>query len=37
LSLPLFDMAKRTRDLEALYARMDEIWRSGRPAASITL
>jgi hypothetical protein len=37
LSLPLFDMAKRTRDLEALYARMDEIWRSGRPAAPITL
>jgi protein O-GlcNAc transferase len=37
LSLPLFDMAKRTRDLEALYTRMDEIWRSGRPAAPITL
>ena len=36
-NLPLFDMAKRTRDLEALYARMVEIWRSGRPAAPITL
>jgi protein O-GlcNAc transferase len=36
-SLPLFDMAKRTRDLEALYARMAEIWRSGQPAAPITL
>ncbi len=36
-NLPLFDMAKRTRDLEALYVRMAEIWRSGRPAASITL
>jgi protein O-GlcNAc transferase len=35
--LPLFDMAKRTRDLEALYARMAETWRSGRPATSITL
>jgi len=34
-SLPLFDMAKRTRDLEALYARMAEIWRSGRPAMPI--
>jgi protein O-GlcNAc transferase len=33
---PLFDMAKRTRDLEALYARMAETWRSGRPAAPIT-
>jgi protein O-GlcNAc transferase len=37
LSLPLFDMGKRTRDLEALYVRMAEIWRSGRPAAPITL
>ena len=36
-NLPLFDMAKRTRDLEALYARMAEIWRSGQPAAPITL
>jgi predicted O-linked N-acetylglucosamine transferase (SPINDLY family) len=36
-NLPLFDMAKRTRDLEALYARMVEIWRSGRPAALIAL
>ena len=36
-TLPLFDMAKRTRDLEALYARMAEIWRSGQPAAPITL
>jgi protein O-GlcNAc transferase len=36
-NLPLFDMAKRTRDLEALYGRMAEIWRSGRPAAPITL
>jgi protein O-GlcNAc transferase len=36
-NLPLFDMGKRTRDLEALYARMAETWRSGRPAASITL
>jgi protein O-GlcNAc transferase len=36
-NLPLFDMAKRTRDLEALYARMAEIWRSGRPATPITL
>jgi protein O-GlcNAc transferase len=36
-NLPLFDMAKRTRDLEALYARMAETWRSGRPAAPITL
>ncbi len=36
-SLPLFDMAKRARDLEALYARMAEIWRSGRPAAPIAL
>jgi protein O-GlcNAc transferase len=36
-NLPLFDMAKRTRDLEALYARMVEIWRSRRPAAPITL
>jgi protein O-GlcNAc transferase len=36
-SLPLFDMGKRTRDLEALYARMAEIWRSGRPAAAIAL
>jgi protein O-GlcNAc transferase len=36
-NLPLFDMAKRTRDLEAIYARMAEIWRSGQPAAPITL
>ena len=36
-SLPLFDVAKRTRDLEALYARMAEIWRSGQPAKPITL
>jgi protein O-GlcNAc transferase len=36
-NLPLFDMAKRTRDLEALYARMAEIWRSGQPAAPIKL
>jgi len=36
-NLPLFDMAKRTRDLEALYARMAETWRSGRPAAPIAL
>jgi predicted O-linked N-acetylglucosamine transferase (SPINDLY family) len=36
-SLPLFDIAKRTHDLEALYARMAEIWRSGQPAAPITL
>ena len=36
-NLPLFDMAKRTRDLEALYARMAEIRRSGRPATPITL
>jgi predicted O-linked N-acetylglucosamine transferase (SPINDLY family) len=36
-NLPLFDMAKRTRDLEALYARMAETWRSGRPVAPITL
>jgi protein O-GlcNAc transferase len=36
-SLPLFDMAKRACDLEALYARMAEIWRSGQPAAPITL
>jgi predicted O-linked N-acetylglucosamine transferase (SPINDLY family) len=36
-TLPLFDMAKRARDLEALYARMAEIWRSGRPAVPITL
>jgi protein O-GlcNAc transferase len=37
LSLPLFDMAKRTRDLEALYARMAEAWSSGRTATPITL
>jgi predicted O-linked N-acetylglucosamine transferase (SPINDLY family) len=37
LSLPLFAMAKRTRNLEALYARMAETWRSGAPAAPITL
>jgi protein O-GlcNAc transferase len=36
-NLPLFDVAKRTRDLEALYARMAEIWRCGRPATPITL
>ena len=36
-TLPLFDMAKRTRDLEALYVRMAETWRCGRPAAPITL
>jgi protein O-GlcNAc transferase len=36
-NLPLFDMAKRTRDLEALYARMAEIWRSGQPVAPIML
>jgi protein O-GlcNAc transferase len=36
-NLPLFDMGKRTRDLEALYTRMAEIWRTGRPAAPITL
>src|SRR5580704_6387091 len=36
-SLPLFDMVKRTRDLEAIYARMAEIWRSGQPAAPIML
>jgi predicted O-linked N-acetylglucosamine transferase (SPINDLY family) len=36
-NLPLFDTAKRTHDLEALYARMAEIWRSGQPAAPITL
>jgi protein O-GlcNAc transferase len=36
-NLPLFDTAKRTRDLEALYARMAEIWRSGQPAAPISL
>jgi predicted O-linked N-acetylglucosamine transferase (SPINDLY family) len=37
LSPPLFDMAKRTRDLEALYARMAETWRSGQSAAPIAL
>ena len=36
-NLPLFDTAKRTHDLEALYARMAEIWRSGQPATPITL
>jgi predicted O-linked N-acetylglucosamine transferase (SPINDLY family) len=36
-NLPLFDMAKRTRDLEALYARMAETWRSGQPATPISL
>jgi protein O-GlcNAc transferase len=36
-NLPLFDMGKRTRDLEALYVRMAETWRSGRPAAPIAL
>jgi protein O-GlcNAc transferase len=36
-TLPLFDTAKRTRDLEALYGRMAETWRSGRPATLITL
>jgi predicted O-linked N-acetylglucosamine transferase (SPINDLY family) len=36
-SLPLFDMAKRTRDLEALYARMAEVSSSGRAATPITL
>jgi predicted O-linked N-acetylglucosamine transferase (SPINDLY family) len=36
-SLPLFDIAKRTHDLEALYARMAEIWRSGQPAVPIAL
>jgi protein O-GlcNAc transferase len=36
-NLPLFDTAKRTHDLEALYARMAETWRSGQPAAPITL
>jgi predicted O-linked N-acetylglucosamine transferase (SPINDLY family) len=36
-NLPLFDMAKRTRDLESIYARMAETWRSGQPAAPITL
>jgi predicted O-linked N-acetylglucosamine transferase (SPINDLY family) len=35
--LPLFDMAKRTRDLESIYARMAGIWRSGQPATPITL
>jgi protein O-GlcNAc transferase len=36
-SLPLFDMAKRTRDLEALYARMAEVWSSGQAATPIML
>jgi predicted O-linked N-acetylglucosamine transferase (SPINDLY family) len=36
-NLPLFDMAKRTRDLEALYARMAEIWRCGQPATPTAL
>jgi predicted O-linked N-acetylglucosamine transferase (SPINDLY family) len=35
-NLPLFDTAKRTHDLETLYARMAEIWRSGQPAAPIS-
>jgi protein O-GlcNAc transferase len=35
--LPLFDMVKRTRDLEAIYARMAEIRQSGAAAAPIKL
>jgi protein O-GlcNAc transferase len=36
-SLPLFDMAKRTRDLESIYARMAEVCSSGRATTPITL
>jgi predicted O-linked N-acetylglucosamine transferase (SPINDLY family) len=34
---PLFDMRKRARDLEAIYARMAEVWRSGGSKAPIAL
>jgi protein O-GlcNAc transferase len=34
-SLPLFDIAKRTRDLESIYVRMAETWRSGAARAPI--
>jgi protein O-GlcNAc transferase len=36
-ALPLFDTAKRSRDLEAIYARMVERWRAGAIAAPIML
>ncbi len=35
--LPLFDMAKRSRDLEAIYARMVENWRAGATPTRIML
>jgi predicted O-linked N-acetylglucosamine transferase (SPINDLY family) len=36
-SQPLFDMGQRTRDLETIYSRMDEAWRSGKTATAIVI
>jgi predicted O-linked N-acetylglucosamine transferase (SPINDLY family) len=37
VQLPLFDMTQRTRDLEAIYIRVTDAWRSGQPPAPVTL
>jgi len=36
-TMPLFDIAGFTRDLEAVYTRMWEIWRSGRPPVAFSV
>jgi predicted O-linked N-acetylglucosamine transferase (SPINDLY family) len=35
--MPLFDMARFTRDIEAAYTGMWEIWRAGRPPAAFAV
>jgi predicted O-linked N-acetylglucosamine transferase (SPINDLY family) len=36
-AVPLFDIARFTRDLEAAYRQMWETWRTGRPPAAFTV
>jgi predicted O-linked N-acetylglucosamine transferase (SPINDLY family) len=36
-SAPLFDTVRYTRDLEAAYARMWDLWRAGEPPQAIAL
>jgi protein O-GlcNAc transferase len=36
-TMPLFDIARFTRDLEAAYSKMWEIWRSGRPPVAFSV
>ena len=36
-SMPLFDMARYTRDLETAYRRMWDTWQGGNPPAPIAI